>query len=764
MARNPISLLMVLLGLGLCSLYSVAQEEPAIDLRDVQRRLRDVRSYLRQEVLNRTSSPLSPHGLVAEVGKDPELLRAWVEQNIAFEPYLGAVRGVEGTLAAGAGNDWDRALLLGTLCGAAGQRFRYLPVERSEAEIDAIMAALGTVPEELHTPDETPFEVDEVLARFGVDAASQRAELLAARANRQRVLDEAFDAAALELPALEAALQASTEPRHDFEAWQQHLRAALGTRVLVRLEAAPEAPLALGPDEALPDAERLAATKAVLYPPPGQRSELRIRVVLTATGADAPEQPTVLLERSFKPEELISDPLRLEVVPTRGRVTGAPQEWSPDEFYHTIAGFETFRVVLRHGNRQYKSRLEFDKAGRSFVFKSGPAAAQLGGGLGGMNLGGALTGDEQGATPQDIQLEALTLELEWKLPGQELVRRERLIYGRLRQDVSPVFVTDILVAPGPIREEVAAWLKLEAVEGIAGLYDRLANAHKDPMRYVNNAAVVKMMPELLHDWQRLRRGLLADYLSGQPELGLLSGPLILQKCKWAVPHAEERTIGRRDVLDVVYDGTLCYPRTAEATEAAFRANLFLGIGSTVLESLLVRDTAPWMGTVRGAHARFEAARAAGHSATLAAPEGLAGLPALSAWGIARNETGRAQVFPQAEGAGDWWSVDLRTGSTIGRGSGGEGQSMTEYIDIHQWQLQTITCFKGFVMANLAPGTVSEGSDPVQDWILCTLGFSATTPTSTYANLDGGQAAGRWAGMFSIVWSLIGVAQQYQEFE
>ena len=83
---------------------------------------------------------------------DPQAAFAFVRDSIAFDPYPGVLRGAAGTLAARAGNAYDRALLLGALLDAmlVPHRFAFadLPDEAAAAVLARAAqpptAALGT--------------------------------------------------------------------------------------------------------------------------------------------------------------------------------------------------------------------------------------------------------------------------------------------------------------------------------------------------------------------------------------------------------------------------------------------------------------------------------------------------------------------------------------------------------------------------------------------------------------------------------------------
>lgn len=76
---------------------------------------------------------------------DPQAAFAFVRDRIAFDPYPGVLRGAAGTLAARAGNAYDRALLLGALLDAMLVPHRYAFAGLSD-EITAAVLARATQP------------------------------------------------------------------------------------------------------------------------------------------------------------------------------------------------------------------------------------------------------------------------------------------------------------------------------------------------------------------------------------------------------------------------------------------------------------------------------------------------------------------------------------------------------------------------------------------------------------------------------------------
>jgi len=146
---NPEICLRKLMLVGLCLLTTSLHAEPAefnyeafeeaVD--DMTRRLEAVQQRVDQTRFN-AEDWLDTLDYDAE-----EVLRA-VSTEIAFQPYEGVMRGVNGTLQSHAGNSADQALLLAFLLNSAGYDARIVRAELTEADA---LRLLGTLAAPSHT-------------------------------------------------------------------------------------------------------------------------------------------------------------------------------------------------------------------------------------------------------------------------------------------------------------------------------------------------------------------------------------------------------------------------------------------------------------------------------------------------------------------------------------------------------------------------------------------------------------------------------------
>lgn len=123
-----------------------------------------------------TTSQWSLTALVDSFEGDPERAFAFVRDSIGFEVYPGVLRGAEGTLAARAGNAWDRAILLRTLLDSMELTTRYATADLDVPDATRVAARVLA-------PVAAPLEDGSGVARRQV-----RVEAIGARASRDYAL------------------------------------------------------------------------------------------------------------------------------------------------------------------------------------------------------------------------------------------------------------------------------------------------------------------------------------------------------------------------------------------------------------------------------------------------------------------------------------------------------------------------------------------------------------------------------------------------
>lgn len=219
--------------------------------------------------------------LAEALGIEPEGVFTFVRDHIAFDPYPGVLRGAEGTLAARAGNAWDRALLLRALLEHHGYLTRLAVGELDDATIDALLAAAAQgAPQPLNDPHPATVVPIDVQA-------------LATRAWR----DHALLTQTLEAAGVAQALGAgSAEPGAASGDVVPDPRAAIRSHVWVQVEQLDGSWLDLDPSlpGATPGTTLTTATSTAEEPPAEAYHHVVVRVLAETLEDDALQESVVL--------------------------------------------------------------------------------------------------------------------------------------------------------------------------------------------------------------------------------------------------------------------------------------------------------------------------------------------------------------------------------------------------------------------------------------------------------------------------------------
>jgi len=705
----------------------------------------------RETVIDNGTCPHNPAQVAAQLATDAAGVAAWVRTTIAYDPALGSNRGAEGTLAALAGGDWDRALLLAELLRAGGLAPRFVATTRTPEEIEALAAtwlqtgshwaglAAEAQPAAKATPAPSPF-----LAEHGLDPARVLELRTRAAGAWKATFAEAgapVDAVAAQIAGSLAGLPAASAPTDALA----RLREAMQTRVSVEIDGDDGAPVLLsaGPDPA-PPAASVAAAPRLDEIPEDQRTQFVLTVAMEPENAE----PVTLFAWSKDLSSLSLQSPRLEIVPVNIAYDDPATTFDPALWRERLASLAQFQVVLRCADTVVAGPV-FARDGTILSTGGGREAdvGNLGGGVGGLFGGGFGDEEETPAAPPTgsavpalapmtpttgATVHPLSLTLEIREPGQPPARQKRLLTGALRPGLLPVYTADILATGGALGPLSVAWLALDATTTNAPALGEILTS-TDPKRLEGHDNL-KRFPTLLHDWQLGRLALAARELRDHAELTLHSGPTVVMLSSQLRPEEGAAEIKARVALDVVFDGLALVPRSAKDSAAAFSGNVRLGVASTLLETALLRRRVP-PPAPRGTFDLWRAAeqaRLAPVAVRFSAPAALDTVRphALAQWGLLGGETGRLLVFPGGSAPRAWWSIDPADGRTIGRGEAAEGMSLMEYLQVIKLNLSNLKCNLAAMQAVLGGG---DPDDTGKDWLMCMTG--ADNPGS-YVNWAG----------------------------
>lgn len=710
-------------------------------------RLENFSTTVREQVLLPENNPFSLAHVISRVASSPLALADFVKKRIALEPYFGILRGSAGTLAAGAGNDWDRAVLLHELLALAGYKSRFIIIERTEDEMkNAIEAFLQRKDScDAFEFDQSVSEKDlpppsAIFRQFGFDPGTR---VLLAKKNAEywrETLDQAGVMTAKSAAELENVLEKSgLQEIPDYEEWHGRLAGKVRQTVLIEILNDDQIkPLCLDPLISEIDKERLAEAEKNAEVPEELRAALTLRLILQ-TGKPDELQNQTILEHSQFAGNLFNQPIQLQIAPVFEHPEKKPaQTWSGQEWAANLAGFSSFQALLYLDDKVITSDI-FDLSGKTSVKASDPTvdnASQIGNtaqGLWGSMMGGSDEDSEADSDSEPKVLEAILFEVEMMIPGEETILQRRILYGRLRKHVSPVCTIDLLVNESPIRPHVTAWMALEAFAANAPTLVSVIRS-TDPQRF-SNADGLKRFPQMLHNWLGGRIALAGRALRQNPDLVWLPGPACIMKAVSLKIASSAQEVTTEVALDVAFDLQTFVPRHKNAVKQAFSANIALGFAETALEAVLLGQKNP-SAVIGGPVADWQAARTAGEPAKVFpadfSEEDMAeNFTELARRAISEHESGKLVISSRPKKSRTWWSINPVTGRTLGRGDGGQGQAFTEYNKGLKASMDNLKCMLAVMKGQL------QGKNPNSNaagWIGC---ITQADNPGTYVGAAGG---------------------------
>jgi hypothetical protein len=273
-----------------------------------------------------------PAAIVKQVGRDPAKLAGWVRDNTFFVPYRGALRGASGVLMDRLGSNLDRALLLAELLRLAGHEARLARRQLGDEQAKGILSKLPAVPEDpvrrgapaSGDVASSDTELADVARQHELDVASLRSAVDAASMSAAKLSEEVIQQTA----ELKQLLVKSVGKPNDAVLAQQ--RAADEAERVAAISDAWWVQVKTGDawsDQELMNAEPAQAAEPVktiaadrktgAFPlEPADCHEIIVRVIVerSGTGKDGRKEQTALT-RSLRPYELHGLPITLANLP-----------------------------------------------------------------------------------------------------------------------------------------------------------------------------------------------------------------------------------------------------------------------------------------------------------------------------------------------------------------------------------------------------------------------------------------------------------------
>lgn len=262
---------------------------------------------------------------VTQIGKEPQALFGWVRDHTWWVPYRGMLRGDVGVLMDRQGNSLDRSMLLYAMLRNAGVPARLARAKLTESRAKEVLAKVRRpiparrVPAAAATSErEKASRLTATAQRFGLnadelrasmkDAAAQRAALAQAIAKRSAEQSSAL----LDTLRRPAAARPGIEPAEELAAAEDHwwVQVQAGDKWVDYDPMLPDAK----PGDALASAEATLAPKNYGDLPKDELHRLTVRVVVEFDKAGAIKDVPVL-EQELIPAALIGQRLSIRHVP-----------------------------------------------------------------------------------------------------------------------------------------------------------------------------------------------------------------------------------------------------------------------------------------------------------------------------------------------------------------------------------------------------------------------------------------------------------------
>lgn len=621
------------------------------------------------------------------LGGEAQEIFEFMRAEVLIEPYAGTLRGARGTLAAGAGNALDRALLAQALLHAAGVESRLVAGKLTDEQATTLLdrfldagALTGAMTGLGHAPDATALksEAVKVAAATGMSEAAIN-ELLAHTQQQTHALWERIETQSKsQLELLSGQLrQGKVKMTVDHAALSGMLKDRLRHHYWLQIRERDGSWSEFDPS--FTDARQGVAygsePTSLAAVPEEEYHRLQFKLINRTLSSEG-RSDEILIDDTFRSADTLFEPIEFRIQPTA--LPADPDTLAGMDVKQRIAalkGISRFRSVLRVGPRVTASRA-FDLAGKTYG-----ADGSLLGTTDGTFFNDAFSGGEE-APPQFIDLR---VELILTGPGREPVTQERTLVRA--SDVTqpgfapPILNWDILFQPQWVSSELVGLRALEQTMELGNALFSAAASDKPVAAFQPPPAE----PVLLLQVALLRQVAAARMLERQASVRAFVDEPLLTIAGHRLNMLDEQKgfINVQRSIDIVANAVRYVAKSENAQTAAYDAALAQAAADSAIEEQALREIFPDAVTYSGA-AIFGRARAEGRAVTLAKPQDIDlmrsnGLSEPDIEWIYDHEPAEARLLiaTMPSGPNAWWSI-RPDGNAILRVSGGEGAGLAEY--------------------------------------------------------------------------------------
>jgi len=681
---------------------------------EAQQRVMEIFDRFERENSSLSTQSLSVKATQQRLGEDPIQLSTWVRDSTRWAPYAGVLRGPTGVLMERVGSNADRALLLSELLSEAGHRTRLARAVLSDKQSREMVETLlksGSLPfpermaqAALAPPGGARPPTSDETASLLNSVDEFQTEILATLT--ERVIDQTADLTRILAERMplrgsgELSLPQSTLAKLSSYWWVQYRDGNQWTD------------LHLFPLQAIQDLGDVVPEKtfAPRSLPDSIFHQVRINVVVEQWSEASGLQEYVVLSHSFRAVDLTGSVLSFTHRPLH---ESDPSEPAPDqdpfEWYRGFLSDQTAWVPrLSHGSTTIEQR-GFRASGEVI---DNPSPAGSGGGRaksstpGGMfgGLSGGVAGGEgdrpEGSSAAELHLTAEWVEYGIQSPGHtpKTVRRQVFdLIGEGPRSLGEALLVEPTSAQG-----------LERALALAGTRETLVETGNMTPEFALHSLSTAMLEQKAELGAEIASLAAVDtsFLDSALPIAVGRSPVFL----YGFAMTRHEASPWRDVTFLAEPNLTSLVRRLRSDQASafleileldvvsnrvevstgdprrdFEARLGQGVMDTNLEALLLAGYGPVENT---AMLHFASERLGVEWRTLASEDD----PRLDRWAVPddarariKNSLAKGYVVAMPDRPvpmGDrtvygWWRIDPRSGTALGIGSAGHGQSMTQ---------------------------------------------------------------------------------------